>query len=383
MQSLHPTPELPTRPQLRRLPHLSPQNHAWVAAYLAHLRARHYALSTQDNALRALKCFAVLLPEARQTTLYQDLTQTTPADIDTWIAAAFQQGLAPGTILPCRRGMHGFFVFLCDQAVMAQSPIQLPRHQILVPTRLPRPMAEAEGVAFFRVIDALEDRTIFLLMLRCGLRGSEVSRLRWAAIDMAHGTLRVNNGKGQVDRVVSLSPDVATALRQWSGLRAATAGYVFPSCWRVPAAPARLRSPSTLGATTRPCVTPCAPSESEGLGCLTAKSSAPKRVQAIWSKARDDELRELLHQSPRVFGKSRSTWTLQLIAQVCFERGMTSRELSDEAIRLYAGATGHHLEASQALDDQPRPALRAEEGPPGPSDSPVGPSPGVGTGLRG
>jgi transposase len=71
----------------------------------------------------------------------------------------------------------------------------------------------------------------------------------------------------------------------------------------------------------------------EGLGCLTAKSSAPHRVQAIWSKERDEELRELLHQSPRVFGKPRSTWTLQLIAEVCFERGVTSRGLSAEAIR--------------------------------------------------
>ena len=46
---------------------------------------------------------------------------------------------------------------------------------------------------------------------------------------MAQGTLRVNTGKGQVDRVVYLFPDVATALRQWSGLRAAAAGDVFPS----------------------------------------------------------------------------------------------------------------------------------------------------------
>ena len=51
--------------------------------------------STQEGALRALKSFAVLMPEARQAALYQDLTQTTPADIDAWIAAAFQQGLAP------------------------------------------------------------------------------------------------------------------------------------------------------------------------------------------------------------------------------------------------------------------------------------------------
>ena len=229
MQRLQPTRPLHAFPQLRRVHFFSPQNQGLVAAYLAHLRVRHYASSTQEGALRALKCFAVLMPEARQAILYQDLTQTTPADIDAWIAAAFQQGLAPGTIVTCRHGMQGFFVFLREQGVLAQSPIQLPRHQILVPTRLPHPMAEAEVVAFFRVIDTLEDRTIFLLMLRCGLRVGEVSSLSWAAIDMAQGTLRVDNSKGYVDRVVYLSPDVTTALRQWHGLRSATAPYVFPS----------------------------------------------------------------------------------------------------------------------------------------------------------
>jgi integrase/recombinase XerD len=229
MQRLQPTRPLCAFPQLRRVHFLSAQNQELIAAYLAHLRARHYALSTQDNALRALKCFAVLMPTARQATLYQDLTQTTPTDIDAWSAAAYQQGLAPGTIVTCRYGMQGFFAFLREQGVLAQSPIQLPRHQILVPMRLPHPMAEAEVVAFFRVIDRLEDRTIFLLMLRCGLRVGEVSRLSWAAIDMVQGTLRVDNSKGYVDRVVYLSPDVTTALRQWHGLQSATAHYVFPS----------------------------------------------------------------------------------------------------------------------------------------------------------
>jgi integrase/recombinase XerD len=229
MQRLQPTHPLGACPQLRRVHFLSPQNHAWVASYLAYLRARQYAVATQDHVLRALKCFAVLMPAGRQATLYQDLTQTTPADIDAWIAAAFQQGLAPGTIVTYRHGLQGFFGFLGNHGVLAQSPIQLPRHQILMPTRLPQPMAEAEIVVFFRVIDALEDRTMFLLMLRCGLRVSEVSHVRWAAIDLGQGTLRVNNSKGQVDRVVYLSPDVATALRQWHGLQSTTADYVFPS----------------------------------------------------------------------------------------------------------------------------------------------------------
>ena len=229
MQRLQPTHPLGACPQLRRVHFLSPQNQAWVASYLAYLRARQYAVATQDHVLRALKCFAVLMPAGRQATLYQDLTQTTPADLDVWIAAAFQQGLAPGTIVTYRHGLQGFFGFLGNHGVLAQSPIQLPRHHILLPTRLPQPMAEAEIVVFFRVIDALEDRTMFLLMLRCGLRVSEVSHVRWAAIDLGQGTLRVNTSKGQVDRVVYLSPDVATALRQWHGLQSTTADYVFPS----------------------------------------------------------------------------------------------------------------------------------------------------------
>ena len=66
MQRLQPTHPLGAFPQLRRVHFFSPQNQAGVAAYLAHLRTRHYALSTQDHALRALKCFAVLMPEGRQ-----------------------------------------------------------------------------------------------------------------------------------------------------------------------------------------------------------------------------------------------------------------------------------------------------------------------------
>ena len=73
--------------------------------------------------------------------------------------------------------------------------------------------------------------------------------------------------------------------------------------------------------------------QTEGLGCLDAKSSAPKRPRSVWPRHRDEELRELLHQSPRNFGKKTSIWTLDLMAEVCFERGITERELSGEAIR--------------------------------------------------
>jgi hypothetical protein len=46
-----------------------------------------------------------------------------------------------------------------------------------------------------------------------------------------------------------------------------------------------------------------------------------------------EPLRAILHQSPRAFGQSRSTWTLTLLAQVAYEQGLSPSVLSDETIR--------------------------------------------------
>ena len=67
---------------------------------------------------------------------------------------------------------------------------------------------------------------------------------------------------------------------------------------------------------------------------MRAKPKTSKTVHAAWPKDRDDDLRALLHQSPRTFGKPTSLWTLPLVAQVCFEKGWTPRLVSGETIRL-------------------------------------------------
>lgn len=71
----------------------------------------------------------------------------------------------------------------------------------------------------------------------------------------------------------------------------------------------------------------------EGVACLTPRSSRPKRLHAALDTSQREPLRDLLHQSPRVFGKARSTWTLDLLADVCVDQGLTQRRLSDETIR--------------------------------------------------
>jgi transposase len=72
----------------------------------------------------------------------------------------------------------------------------------------------------------------------------------------------------------------------------------------------------------------------KGLAVLIPGSNRPKTVEPILNEADLQKLKALLHQSPRAFSKERSEWTLKLVAEVCFETGITSYELSDETIRL-------------------------------------------------
>jgi transposase len=71
-----------------------------------------------------------------------------------------------------------------------------------------------------------------------------------------------------------------------------------------------------------------------GLAALRRGSSAPHRTpHAICDADRREQLRTLLHQSPRTFGQPTSVWTLQLAADVAYAEGITPRRVSGEAIR--------------------------------------------------
>ncbi len=72
--------------------------------------------------------------------------------------------------------------------------------------------------------------------------------------------------------------------------------------------------------------------EQQGLACLQAESSRPKTVKPIFDGTKREQLRQLLHANPRQFGKSRSTWTLDLLAQVCWEKGITLKQVSRTTI---------------------------------------------------
>ena len=210
-----------------RLTEFSAQNQQRILRYLTLLTARHYATTTVIAVVAALNALRRQLPAARQQVVTDDLTQTTPQDITAFIAAGQAAGLAPSTMHTKLGCLTAFFDALCDQGEMTRQPVRR-QHRLPTPFLLPKPMPDADLVAFFRVIDSVRDRLIFLLMLRCGLRVSEVCALPWDAIDLQVGTIRVNQGKGQVDRMVYLSPDVEQTLALWRA-HATPGPYLFPS----------------------------------------------------------------------------------------------------------------------------------------------------------
>ena len=89
-------------------------------------------------------------------------------------------------------------------------------------------MPEADLVRFFKVVDLVRDRLLFLLMLRCGLRVSEACALTWEEVDSPALNLRLEGGKGAVDRVAYLAPDVERALWLWRAHHTGSP-YLFPS----------------------------------------------------------------------------------------------------------------------------------------------------------
>jgi site-specific recombinase XerD len=196
--------------------------------YLDLLTTRRYAPATLIAIVKTLAGLLRALPPERQGILAEDSTQTTAHDISAFLRTGLTAGLAPSTLNTTLSILARFFTYLCDEGLVRLHPVSRRRHCPLTPEVLPKAIPDADLVAFFQVLDSLRDRLLFLLMLRCGLRVSEACGLTWDAIALPAGTVRINQGKGRVDRLVYLSTDVAQALKRWQQ-HYAPSPYVFPS----------------------------------------------------------------------------------------------------------------------------------------------------------
>jgi len=101
----------------------------------------------------------------------------------------------------------------------------------------------------------------------------------------------------------------------------------------------------------------------EGTGCLAAKSSRPTTTRPVLGTAFDEPLRHLLHQSPRAFGQTRTTWTLAAVARVCHAKGWTPRVLSIETVRLAIARLGVSWRRAKHWITSPDPAYARKKKP--------------------
>jgi transposase len=99
-----------------------------------------------------------------------------------------------------------------------------------------------------------------------------------------------------------------------------------------------------------------------GLGALKAGSSRPKEVHAAFDKSATEALREILHQSPRNFGKGSTLWTLSMAAEVSFEEGITERRVTGETIRATLSRLGVRWERAKRWIESPDPDYERKKG---------------------
>ena len=135
-------------------------------------------------------------------------------DVDRFINDQAERGLKATTINRRLAAVHSLYTFHADEQPELVCPVLPHRHTLRTPRCLPRAVPEADLHRFFAVIEDVRDKAIFLLMLRCGLRISEVAKLRLRDLYLTESPPRLLvQGKNSKERSVYLSDQALAALR--------------------------------------------------------------------------------------------------------------------------------------------------------------------------
>jgi transposase len=100
-----------------------------------------------------------------------------------------------------------------------------------------------------------------------------------------------------------------------------------------------------------------------GLAALTAGSSVAHTIYRGFDAAQAEQLKALLHQSPRNFGQATSVWTLELAAEVSCAQGVTPQRVSREAVRTALQRLGVRWQRAKQWITSPDPAYARKKAP--------------------
>jgi len=99
-----------------------------------------------------------------------------------------------------------------------------------------------------------------------------------------------------------------------------------------------------------------------GGAALTKRSSAVHTDQAAFTPAAAEQLRALLHRSPRDFGYKTSLWTLDLAAEEAYKQGLTAARVTGETIRATLVRLGVRWLRAKTWITSPDPAYARKKG---------------------
>ncbi len=145
-------------------------------------------------------------------------------EVDAFIEHCQHRGHRSATINRRLAALRAFYHFLAlERDDAPPNPVLPKRHFIRQGRRLPRDVPDVEIEKLFAVIAAPRDRAMFLLMLRCGLRVSEVRALSLNDLYLqpkAGSLPRLwLQGKGGAQRVVYVAAQPLAALTTWLAQR--------------------------------------------------------------------------------------------------------------------------------------------------------------------
>jgi site-specific recombinase XerD len=177
-----------------------------INAFVNWLRRRNPQARTWRDYRYDLKQFAAVVGDKPPGSV-------TLRDVDDFVIQQAQRGFKPATINRRLAAVTSLYTFLSDDDPGLMCPVLSHRHGLREPQRLPRPVQPEILSQFFAVIEDNRDRAMFTLMLRCGLRISEVAQLQLVDLYLAETLPRlVANGTGSKERSVYLSPQAERVL---------------------------------------------------------------------------------------------------------------------------------------------------------------------------
>src|SRR5262250_3766743 len=163
---------------------------------------RELSAGTQRGHIHSCKRFAAFLNRSPETATTEDIRR-------------FQLHLAEAGVSICNRNRIMTGVRFLFRVTLRRLDLAAEIYRIREPQKIPLVMSPDETRRLLAVASNLKVRTLLSLGYGCGLRASEVVRLKVKHIDSAQKIIRVEQSKGRKDRNVMLSPEMLGLLRQW------------------------------------------------------------------------------------------------------------------------------------------------------------------------